>query len=128
MDDTYANLEALEKNASAELKTWFVRWYASVFLQDGLTVYPGRALTRNIGFDAAGTHCRPGRGSRAFTRQRIYDAPDIINWSSIGTVETRAFVEAVKDFYRWQQFQWTKPSVRERLKARIALFTRPSDG
>jgi len=128
MDDTYANLEALEKNATAQLNTWFVRWYASVFLQDGLTAYPGRTLTRNIGFDVVGTNCRPGPGTRRFSRQRIHDAPDIIDWDAIGTTETPAFLEAVKDFYRWQQFQWAKPTVRERLKARFALFARQSNG
>jgi len=38
--------------------SWAVRWYASAFLRDKLTLYPGRSLVQNIGFDGSGTHCK----------------------------------------------------------------------
>jgi hypothetical protein len=37
--------------------SWAIRWYASAFLKDKLTLYPGRSLVSNIGLDASGTHC-----------------------------------------------------------------------
>ncbi|MFT3780852.1 MAG: hypothetical protein QM790_02480 [Nibricoccus sp.] len=37
--------------------SWAVRWYASAFLRDMLTLYPGRSLVRNIGNDSSGQHC-----------------------------------------------------------------------
>lgn len=37
--------------------SWAIRWYASAFLQEKLTLYPGRSLVRNIGNDSSGTHC-----------------------------------------------------------------------
>jgi hypothetical protein len=37
--------------------SWAVRWYASAFLADKLTLYPGRSLVHNIGNDSSGTHC-----------------------------------------------------------------------
>ncbi len=36
--------------------SWAVRWYASAFLADKLTLYPGRSLVQNIGNDGTGTH------------------------------------------------------------------------
>jgi hypothetical protein len=33
-----------------------VRWHASAFLKDKLTLYPGQSLVQNIGTDGAGTH------------------------------------------------------------------------
>jgi hypothetical protein len=36
--------------------SWAVRWYASAFLADKLTLYPGKSLVQNIGFDKSGTH------------------------------------------------------------------------
>lgn len=36
--------------------SWAIRWYASAFLKDNLTLYPGRSLVFNIGLDASGTH------------------------------------------------------------------------
>ena len=37
--------------------SWAVRWYASAFLTNKLTLYPGRSLVNNIGNDNSGTHC-----------------------------------------------------------------------
>jgi len=37
--------------------SWAIRWYLSVFLEEGLVLYPGRSLVRNIGFDGSGVHC-----------------------------------------------------------------------
>ncbi len=37
--------------------SWAIRWYASAFLKNKLTLYPGTSLVHNIGLDASGTHC-----------------------------------------------------------------------
>lgn len=37
-------------------RSWAILWYASAFLSGKLTLYPGRSLVRNIGFDKSGTH------------------------------------------------------------------------
>lgn len=37
--------------------SWAIRWYASAFLADKLTLYPGKSLVLNIGNDGSGTHC-----------------------------------------------------------------------
>lgn len=47
----------LEANIRGEIKTWFVKWHASLLIQNGLTLYPHRSLTHNIGFDSSGVHC-----------------------------------------------------------------------
>jgi hypothetical protein len=36
--------------------SWAVRWHASAFLANMLTLYPGKSLVQNIGFDGSGTH------------------------------------------------------------------------
>jgi hypothetical protein len=126
MQGSYGNLEALQRNAEGTLDTWFVRWYASVFLQGGLSVYPGRSLTRNIGFGGMGTNCSPGPVGRVLSNQRLHNTPRDLDWSSIGSSETPAFAATVERFYRWQQHQWTKPTLHERLKARLATFSRKS--
>lgn len=36
--------------------SWAVRWYASAFLLNKLTLYPCRSLIQNIGLDSSGTH------------------------------------------------------------------------
>ncbi|MEB0263767.1 MULTISPECIES: glycosyltransferase [unclassified Mucilaginibacter] len=36
--------------------SWAIRWYASVFLNEGLTLNPSRSLIHNIGHDGTGVH------------------------------------------------------------------------
>ena len=36
--------------------SWAIRWYASVFLKNGLTLNPSHSLVHNIGHDGTGTH------------------------------------------------------------------------
>jgi len=56
-DGTYDYWKQLELNRSGAISTWFVFWYATVFLADGLVLFPRRSLVRNIGMDGTGVHC-----------------------------------------------------------------------
>lgn len=38
--------------------SWFIRFYASLFLAEKLTLFPGRSLVSNHGLDGSGTHCK----------------------------------------------------------------------
>jgi hypothetical protein len=55
-DGTYGFTEMLDDQNSGRVDSWAIRWYASAFLADLLTLYPGRSLVRNIGNDGSGTH------------------------------------------------------------------------
>ena len=37
--------------------SWYLRYYASLFLKGKLSLYPGRSLATNGGLDGTGTHC-----------------------------------------------------------------------
>ena len=50
------NLDMLKKQASGEIDSWAIRWHASMFLQNRLTLYPPRSLVLNLGLDGSGTH------------------------------------------------------------------------
>jgi len=47
----------LEENLNGSIKTWAIKWFASVFLNSGLCLYPKKSLSKNIGFDGTGEHC-----------------------------------------------------------------------
>jgi hypothetical protein len=36
--------------------SWAIRWYASIFLKNGLTLNPSHSLVHNIGHDGSGVH------------------------------------------------------------------------
>ena len=56
-DGSYPYTRMLQKQIEGKNKSWAIRWYASAFLKDRLTLYPGRSLVHNIGLDASGEHC-----------------------------------------------------------------------
>lgn len=41
---------------SGKNNSWAIRWYASIFLKDGLTLNPSQSLIQNIGNDGSGIH------------------------------------------------------------------------
>jgi hypothetical protein len=53
----YPYTKMLEDQTHGKNNSWAIRWYASAFLNDKLTLHPGRSLSRNIGTDESGTHC-----------------------------------------------------------------------
>jgi len=53
----YSYSAMLKGQISGSNDSWAVRWYASAFLANKLTLYPGRSLVLNIGNDSSGTHC-----------------------------------------------------------------------
>ncbi len=46
----------LMENLSGKIHTWAIKWQASITLQCGLSLQPGKSLVNNIGFDGSGTH------------------------------------------------------------------------
>ncbi len=54
---SYGYSKILKGQIEGTNDSWAVRWYASAFLADKLTLYPGRSLVHNIGNDGSGTHC-----------------------------------------------------------------------
>ena len=57
LSSSYPYFSMLETQRNGQLDSWAIRWYLSVFMKEGLTLYPVRSLVHNIGFDGSGTHC-----------------------------------------------------------------------
>ncbi|CAN5530708.1 glycosyltransferase [soil metagenome] len=53
---TYDYTGMLQQHIEGKISSWAACWYACVFLQNGLTLYPPQALTLNTGMDGSGTH------------------------------------------------------------------------
>jgi hypothetical protein len=53
----YSFSRMLNDQIKGKNDSWAVRWYASAFLANKLTLYPGRSLVHNIGNDDSGSHC-----------------------------------------------------------------------
>jgi hypothetical protein len=55
-NSTYSYTKMLQNQISGKVNSWAIRWYASAFLENKLTLYPGKTLVKNIGNDNSGTH------------------------------------------------------------------------
>jgi hypothetical protein len=55
----YNHFGLLKRFIDGKTDAWDVRWYLSVFCQNGLALYPNNSLVDNIGFDGTGVHCEP---------------------------------------------------------------------
>ncbi len=89
--------------------SWAVRWYASAFLANKLTLYPGRSLVHNIGNDSSGTHC----GDDSSHDTELSMSP--IDLQSIDVTSSEVSRSAFEAFFRKSQGNLGKKLVR-RLK------------
>lgn len=61
LDGAYDYFSMLEAQLAGTVDSWAVRWYLSVFMLRGLTLFPVKSLVNNMGFDGTGTHCVAGQ-------------------------------------------------------------------
>ena len=61
LEGAYQYTEMLQNQIDGKNNSWAIRWYASAFLENKLTLYPGISLVRNIGNDNSGTHRQDGQ-------------------------------------------------------------------
>ncbi|MDP2631812.1 MAG: sugar transferase [Candidatus Uhrbacteria bacterium] len=75
----------LALNKSGQLNTWFIFWYANIFLRGGLSLFPSISLVNNIGFDNSGVHCSTTSvyDSELCNRRVVISKVDIVE-SSLG--------------------------------------------
>ena len=91
--------------------SWAIRWHASAFLADRLTLHPGKSLVRNIGNDSSGTHCGD---------ETIYEVELSVNPIDLSLVEVKSSPiarDAFELFYRHNQ-----QSVVKRLMRRAKML------
>lgn len=55
-DGTFNFTSPLEQNAKGTMKTWAIKWQASIFVNGGLCLTPFPSFTNNIGHDGTGEH------------------------------------------------------------------------
>jgi hypothetical protein len=76
----------LQMQSTGAIDSWAIRWYASVFLNNGLCLHPGRSLVDNIGHDGTGKHCgqtnvyatQPGKDRITDFTQRVEESEEAV--------------------------------------------------
>ena len=55
-DNTYDFFKQLKNFCLKKNQSWAIRWYASIYLKNELTLFAPKSFVRNIGMDGLGTH------------------------------------------------------------------------
>ncbi len=110
-DNSYNYTKMLEKQISGQNNSWAIRWYASAFLKNKLTLYPGKTLVQNIGL-FIGTHCN-----------ELTDSPDHYNSNLaekqilVKKIPIEENIKAIKAIKKY--FLSLKPNLLEKMYAKI---------
>jgi hypothetical protein len=84
----------LKEQVEGNIDSWAIRWYASVFLNNGLCLHPAYSLVNNIGNDGTGIHSGT---TTAFDTDLVVKPveyfPDVIEESAIA-------ISSIVNFYR----------------------------
>lgn len=113
-DGSFGYTKMLEAQIAGKNYSWAIRWYASAFLHNKLTLYPGVSLIANIGIDSSGAHC----GTTDIFETKVAEMPVNINPSEI--IESISARTAIKRY-----FLATKEStVRTKIRKALNFFTK----
>lgn len=106
-DNSYPYYKMLKQLIEGKNNSWAIRWYASAFLQNKFTLYPGRSLVNQIGVDGSGTHC----GVNEMFNVSLADSP--IELSETMIQESKQGRNAFIYYFRYVMFYY---KVKARLK------------
>ena len=95
---SYPYTKMLKDQIAGRNNSWAIRWYASAFLKNKLTLYPGKSLIYNTGFDGSGTHC--GSDNGLSWNSEVGDAK--IEVKKIDAIESLKPRSMVIDFFEMQ--------------------------
>src|SRR5690606_34798545 len=74
--------------------SWAIRWYASVFLKNGLALQTSVSMIDNIGHDGSGVHSEK---SNIFS---VKIKPDAVQYFPSEIIEDKAAFHAIKHFLK----------------------------
>jgi hypothetical protein len=77
LDGAHDYFSMLEAQLAGRVDSWAIRWYLSVFLRNGLVVFPRTSLVENVGFDGSGTHTSGLTAEPVAREFRVVTYPDV---------------------------------------------------
>lgn len=95
---SYPYVKMLKDQIAGKNNSWAIRWYASAFLKNKLTLYPGKSLINNIGLDGSGTHC--SNDDSLNKNEEVENV--IIKVKKIDMIEDKESRLVVADFFKSQ--------------------------
>ena len=110
---SYPFTKMLENQIKGKNDSWAIRWQASAFLNDKLTLYPGISLVENIGHDSSGAHCDSTDVFETHLAEQKINIEDI-------PIEENQHARKAYEMY----FRSIKKSYYQRVKEKLKSFVR----
>lgn len=109
---TYPYVKMLQDQIEGRNNSWAILWYASAFLTQKLTLYPGRSFIRNIGSDGTGVHS----GVTSDFDVELATEPTVIE--DIPICESTDAFRAIAEFHRRRRTNVLKRFLRKILMSK----------
>jgi hypothetical protein len=100
LDGAYPYWEMLENQVKGQVDSWGIKWYLSVFMRDGLVVFPTQTLVAHE-FDGTGTHLTVPQH-----RLQVLGTAPVMRWPRAEF--DRAAFEEMKGFIRRDRSLWRR--------------------
>lgn len=121
IDNTMNFWKQMKEFKAGKNNSWAIRWYASIFLMDGLTLNPAESLINNIGHDGTGVHSGTNDIYNVVLNHKpITYFPDVIE-------ENKTAYKVIKNFLKnrkgslWQRvLRFTRQKINQNQKIRPA--------
>jgi len=97
-------------NLNGTLKTWYIKWYSSMRRMNGLCLYPGTAMSNNIGWDNSGETSLPN------TRYNVAHPAEYTEVKRVPIVRNK---KAFKYIRTWYSGHWYSRRYRVRFYNKI---------
>ncbi|MGH7869468.1 MAG: glycosyltransferase family A protein [Candidatus Dormibacteraceae bacterium] len=120
LDDSFHCWGMLQDQVDGWNSSWWIRWYASLFLEGRLSVWPGVSLLMNEGMDGSGTHC----GAHAHYQGILGEQP--IEMDTCVDGPSMAYMEAIKAFLRPTKHSEMLMALRRKLPRKLFKVLRPA--
>lgn len=97
----------VQLNKQGKINTWCIFFYATMFINNGLCLYPKKSLVRNIGHDGSGTHCST---SSEYTEQVLSNEPVIIEKKPV--IENKITLNEIRQYFKLKQPGYLKRIIK----------------
>lgn len=106
----YYYYQILEAQRDQKIDSWAAFLMATLFLEKGWFLFPKYSLSKNIGFDATGTHC---------TEEDLFFNSPVIDFLEIKTIPLTIENEGKKEVEKTLKKQFEKPSLLKRIQNKL---------
>lgn len=112
-DNSYPYTQMLKDQIAGKISSWAIRWHASAFLKQMVTLNPGVSHIIHIGNDGTGTNF----GNESFLDTELAQKPTIL--TKLPPKESRLARRKLIKFYRKT---FPRPGIIQKLKQRIKML------